>query len=110
MVLFMKVQTGCKLSDLCSFCVPVQAKPHWSVLSHPYLCSRDQTRAARSQEAPLAATGVAAMHAKANWISSEECINTCYCHGTLLYPLTSIADPHITPMHAIPLHTLLLGV
>lgn len=111
MMPFIRVQTGCKLPDLCSFFVSVQAKPNLSVCSHPYQCSHDQTRAALSQEAPLAALGVAATYAKANQISSEECINMRYCHGTLLPLVTSMAHPqNITPVLTTPLYMLLPGV
>lgn len=42
------------------FCVPVQAKPKVSMFSHPSQSSRDQARATLSQEASLAALGIAA--------------------------------------------------
>lgn len=106
MMLFIRVQSSCKLPELCLFCVSVQAKPNLSMWSHPYQCSRDQTRAALSQEAPVAARGVAAMYAKANQTSSEECTSVHYCHGTLL-PLHRTPTKRHTPVLTIPLYMLL---
>lgn len=89
------------------FCVPLQAKPDVSMCSHPSQSSSDQERATLSQEASLAAPGIAAK----SDVSLQRNVQTQIIPLPLLLLATSRAHPQsTTPVLSAPFCVLQPGV
>jgi len=92
-MLFIGIQTGCKLSDLCSFCVSVQAKSNSSACSHPHQHSHDQTQAALKSGSPLGCPRGSSHAAK----SKPDLLRGMYQHMLFPWHAPASSNQHRSP-------------